>query len=162
MRSCCLVCDQSGRDPAPSNDVVRLDLEDVGEVATQRDLELKAYPLHAVVGKVQIFMHTAVDHTTDDKAKCAVGNYAVGCRYIAIGQIKLLGIVGDRATVQENPRLAIRVDGPTADHPRIIEIETPLARPVDLTVRLADQQRLTVVDRDLLRTDLNLEWQSLL
>ena len=66
--------------------------------------------------------------------------------------------MGDRATVQESPGLAIRVNGPTADDPRVIEIKTPLARPVDLTVRLADQQRLTVVDRDLLRTDLNLEW----
>src|SRR5262249_10957125 len=134
------------------------DLEDVGEVATQRDLELKVHPLHAVVGKVQILVHAAVDHPADDKAKRAAWNNAVGGRNAGIGEIGARRIVGDRATVQKNPGLAIRVDGPTADDARIIEIETLLARPVDLTVRLADQHGLTVVDRDLVRTDLNLEW----
>jgi hypothetical protein len=147
-----------GRNPTAAYDVVRFDFEDVGKVAAQRDLELKAYAPHAVVGKVQILVQPAVDHSTDNEAERAIRNNAVGGRNAAIGEIGPRGIVGDRAAVQENPRLAIGVNSPTADHPRIIEIETLLARPIDLTVRIADQQRLTVVDRCLVRTDLNLEW----
>jgi hypothetical protein len=147
-----------GRNPTATYDVVRLDLEDVGEVATQRDLELKAHPLHAVVGKVQILVHAAVNHSADNETERAARNNAVRGRNAAIGEVGARGVVGDRATVQENPGLAICVNGPTADDPRIIEIETLLARPVDLTVRLADQHGLTVVDRDLVRADLNLEW----
>ena len=103
-------------------------------------------------------MQAAIDHSTDNKAKRAACNNPIGGRNPAIGEIGARGIVGDRAAVQENPWLAIRINGPTADHPRIIEIETLLARPVDLAVGLADQHRLTVVDRDLVRTNLNFEW----
>ena len=62
-----------GRNPTAAYDVVRFDFEDVGKFAAQRDLELKAYPPHAVVGKVQILVQPAVDHSTDNKAKRAAG-----------------------------------------------------------------------------------------
>src|SRR5260370_33741836 len=39
-------------DPTAAHDAAGLHLEDVCEVATQRDLKLKAYPLHAVIGDV--------------------------------------------------------------------------------------------------------------
>src|SRR5207253_367601 len=55
-------------DPTAAHDAAGLHLEDVCEVATQRDLELKAYPLHAVVGDVEILVHAAVDRSADDKA----------------------------------------------------------------------------------------------
>jgi len=65
----------------------RFDFEDVGKVAAQRDLELKAYAPHAVVGKVQILVQPAVDHSTDNEAERAIRNNAVGGRNAAIGEI---------------------------------------------------------------------------
>jgi hypothetical protein len=46
---------------------------------------------------------------------------------------------------------------PAADHAGVEEIEALLARLVDLPVGFADQHRLSLVDRDLMGTNLDLE-----
>src|SRR5262245_27735871 len=69
--------------------------------------------------------------------------------------------MGDRTSVEKIPRFAIGVDGPAADDPRVKEIEALVARPVDLPVWLADQHGLALMDGDLMRTDLNLEWHRI-
>ncbi len=43
---------------------------------------------------------------------------------------------------------------------RVKEVKTFVARPLDMAVRLADEHCLALVDRDLLRTDMNLEWHG--
>src|SRR5262245_6839374 len=68
--------------------------------------------------------------------------------------------MGDGTAVKEAPGFAVGIDGPTANHARIKEIKPLLARPIDLPVRFSDQHCLPLVDRDLVRTDLNLEWQD--
>src|SRR6478736_1614143 len=40
-----------------AHDVVGLDFENIGEIATHCDLELKAHSLHAVVGNIQVLVH---------------------------------------------------------------------------------------------------------
>src|SRR5262249_27489251 len=64
-------------DPAATHDVAGFHLKNVCEVATQRDLKLKAYPLRAVVGDVEILVHTAADRTADDQAERALRDDAV-------------------------------------------------------------------------------------
>ena len=49
-------------DPATAHNVARLHLENVGKIASQRDLELKSHRLHAVVDDVEILVHAAADH----------------------------------------------------------------------------------------------------
>src|SRR5262245_16816690 len=65
--------------------------------------------------------------------------------------------MGDRTPIEQIPGLAIGVDGPTADDARVEEVEALLARPVDLPIWLAHQHRLSLMDGDLVRTDLDLE-----
>src|SRR5215475_5096254 len=69
--------------------------------------------------------------------------------------------MSDGTPIEEGPRFAVSVDGPTADDPCVKEVESLLARPVDLPVRFRDQHCLALVDRDLVRTDLNLERHDL-
>src|SRR5262245_44185371 len=68
--------------------------------------------------------------------------------------------MGDGTAVKEAPGFAVGIDGPTANHARIKEIKPLLARPIDLPVRFSDQHCLPLVDRDLVWTDLNLEWHD--
>src|SRR5262245_3962231 len=56
-------------DPAATHDVAGFHLKNVCKVATQRDLKLKAYPLHAVVGNVEILVHAAAYRSADDQAE---------------------------------------------------------------------------------------------
>src|SRR5262249_58592518 len=79
---------------------------------------------------------------------------------LSICEMNSCCIVSDGTPVQEIPGFAVSVNGPTADDPRIKEIKPLLARPVDLPVRFSDQHCLALVDRDLVRTDLNLEWHD--
>src|SRR5258708_5066684 len=52
-------------DPASAHNTARLHLEDVCEVATDHDLELKPNRLHAVVGDVKVFVQPAPDRPAD-------------------------------------------------------------------------------------------------
>ena len=149
-------------DPAPAHDVARLHLEDVGEVAAQRDLELESHRLHAVVGDVEIFVQAAADRPADGEAERARRDRAVFGEQRAIGEKDAGGIVADGAAIQQFPGFAVGIDGPAADDAGIEEIETLFARPVDLPVLLADQHRLTLVDGDLRWADLDLERHEVL
>jgi hypothetical protein len=70
--------------------------------------------------------------------------------------------VGNGTSVEQLPWLTVGIDAPAANHARIEEIQALLARPVDLSVRLADQDCLTKMNGYLRRTDVNLEWHDML
>jgi len=55
-------------DPASTHNRARLHLEDVGEIAAERDLELEFHGLNAVVGDVEIFVHPVADPAADSQA----------------------------------------------------------------------------------------------
>jgi len=48
-------------DLATAYDAARFNLEDVGKVGSEGDLELKTHRFHAVVGDVEIFVQAAAD-----------------------------------------------------------------------------------------------------
>src|SRR6516162_11013299 len=125
-------------DPAPAHNPARLHLEDVGEVAAERDLELEPHRLHAVVGDVKVFVHAPADGSAYGKAQCARRDRAVFGEQGPIGQEYAGCVVADGAAVQQLPGFAVGIDRPTADNPRVEEVETPFARPFDLPVLLAD------------------------
>ena len=91
------------------------------------------------------------------QAKGAGGDRAILGQEGAVGLEDAGGVIGNGAAVQQVPRLAVGVHAPAADHPRVEEIQAVVAGPVDLAVRFRDQHRLSLVDGDLRRTDLDLE-----
>ena len=74
-----------------------------------------------------------------------------------VGEEDTCRVIVDGAAVQQLPRFAVGVDRPTADNPRVEEVEALVARPIDLPVRLADEHGLALVDGNLRWTNLNLE-----
>jgi hypothetical protein len=144
-------------DVTTAHDVVRLYFKYIGEVATQRYLKLKIHARHTVVGQVEVLVQSPADQPADNETKCAGRNDAVRGRYRSIRKINSRGVGRYRASIEEIPRLAVRVNGPTVDDSRVEEIESLLAGRVDLSIGFTYQYRLAVVDRNLVRTNLNLE-----
>src|SRR5262249_25461504 len=140
---------------ASTYDVARLHLKDVSKITSQRDFELKTHRLHAVVGDVEIFVQAADDRSTDREANGALRDGAVLGENGFVGEKDACGMIVDGAAVQELPRFAIGVNCPVADNSRVEKVEALLARPADLPVWLADEHRLTLVDGDLWRADMN-------
>ena len=60
-----------GSNSATAHNALRFHLKQVGEVAANRDLKLKAHSLHAVVGDFDILMHATSDPSADRKPECA-------------------------------------------------------------------------------------------
>jgi hypothetical protein len=113
--------------------------------------------LHAVIGDIHIFVEAATDRSTDRQPERALSNRSVFAHQRPVGEKDAAGVVTDGAAIECLPRLAIRVDRPTAEDTRITEIKALFAGPFDLAVRLGNQHRLALVYGDLLRTDLYLE-----
>jgi hypothetical protein len=146
---------------AAADNVVRFYLENIGKITAYGNLKLEVDPLHAVVGDVDVFVHASVDHSADHQAERALRDNSPRRGNFRIGQISPRGVGGDRSAVQQVPMFAVRIDPPTADNAGIQEIEAPFAWPVDLAVRFGDQHCLPVMDRYLMRADLNLEWHRI-
>ena len=138
-----------GLDAAAADDAVALDLEDVGEVGADGDFEIETDRVEAVVGDFEMLLHAAVDLAADDQAQHARGDRTVLGEEGAVGLEDAGGVIGDGAAVQQVPGLAIGIDRPGADEAGVAEIEAALAGGIDLAVRVADQDRLGLVDGDL-------------
>src|SRR5207248_8692855 len=115
------------------------------------------YRLHTIIGDVEVFVHATADRPADGQSERAWRNCAVFGEDRPIGEEYAARVVADGAAVQQFPRFAIGINGPTADDARVEEVEALFARPVDLPVLLADQHRLALVDGDLGWADLDLE-----
>src|ERR1700730_10664320 len=146
-----------GCDPPPAYNVARLHLEEIREVATDGDFKLKFYRLHAVVGNVEIFVHAAINPSADGKAERTRRNDTRLRRERTVRKEDARRVISDGAAIQQLPRFSIGVDGPTADNARIDEVKPPFAWPIDLSVWITDKDGLALVNRDLRRTDLDLE-----
>src|SRR6185312_15809631 len=63
---------------------------------------------------------------------------------------------GDGASVQEVPGFTICINRPSANDPGVTEIHSVIAWPLHLPVGICNQYRLSLMDRDLRRPNLNL------
>src|SRR3984893_3818713 len=104
--------------------------------------------------------HAAINPSADGEAERARRNDAGFRRERTVGKEDARRVIGDSSAVQQFPRFSIGVDSPTADNARIEEIKAPFTWPIDLSVGVADQDGLALVDGDLRRTDLNHEWHG--
>ena len=82
-------------DLATAHDAGRFHLEDIGEVASERDLKLEPHGLHAVVGDVEVFVHPTADRSADSEAKGARRNRAVLRKDGLIGQEDACRVIVD-------------------------------------------------------------------
>ncbi len=145
-----------GDPPAPHN-FAGFDLENVGEIASNRQFELKPHVLAIVIGDVEVFVHSAVNRARQDQPEGALRNFAVLRWNPAIRQVNPRGVIGDRSAIQQLPAFAIRVNRPTADDPRIQKVEAMVRRPLYAPVVLGDENGSRMVNGDLRGTDLYFE-----
>src|SRR6516164_7208857 len=89
-----------GGDLAAAYDLARLHLENIGKVASQRDFELKAHRLQAVVGDIEILVHAADDRSADREADGAWRDRTVFGENGFIGEEDARGMVIDGTAVQ--------------------------------------------------------------
>ena len=144
-------------DAAAPHDLVALDLENVGKICTDRDLQVEANRIPAVVGDLDILVQPAIYVATDHQTQRARRDRPILAHEGAVGLEDARRMVGDGAAVQQIPRRAVGIDCPGTDHPGVTEIQPTFAGPVHLPVRLGHQHRLSLMDGDLGRTNLNLE-----
>ena len=144
-------------DAAAPHDLVALDLEDVGEIGADRDLQIEAH-------RVRLLLVMSISSCSPpsiwrpiNEAQCACRDRPVLAHEGAVGQEDARRVIGDGAAVQQVPLFAIRIDRPGADHPGVAEIKPACAGPDHLPVGVGHQHRLTLMDGDLRRADLNLE-----
>src|ERR1700730_13520346 len=86
-----------GGDPPSAYNVARFHLEEIREVATDGDLKLEFYRLHAVVGDVEIFMHATMDPSADGEAERArrnEANHIVACFRRFDRMFQGMGVIG--------------------------------------------------------------------
>ena len=146
-----------GNNPATPDDFFAFHLEDIGEIAADGDFQVEADRVAIVVGDFHVLPHAAADMAAQRQAEGFGRDRTILRAEFGIGLEDASAEVGDRAAVQQVPLLSIGIDVPTADDPGIEEVQTFVAGPGNLAVRVGDQHRLPLVDRDLRRADLNLE-----
>ena len=110
-----------GGNPAAAHDALGFNLKEIGEVAADRDLELKAYPPHTVVSDFNILVHTASDPSADREAEYAFWYSAAFCREYAIREKYPSSVICDCAAIEQRPWFTISVDRPIADNACIPE-----------------------------------------
>ncbi len=151
------LCDQAVAIAAATNDVARLDLEEIGEVAAHDDLEVELDLGHAVVEHVEILVNPSADGPADQQSKGSGRDLADLGVERPVSEENAIGVVGDVAAVQEIPRLAVGEDLPRRDYPGVRMVEALVRRPPNLTVRLGDEHAVALVDRKPRRSDCDLE-----
>ena len=110
-----------GSNPAAAYDTGRFYLKQIGEVAANRYLKLKAYPLHAVVGDFDILVHAVSDPSADREAEYAFWYNAAFGRECMVRQKYASSVISDRAAIEQHPWFTISVDRPIADNACIAE-----------------------------------------
>ena len=100
---------------------------------------------------------TLADRSAELKQQCPRLDLAVLCNDSRVCHKYIGGEVSDRPGVQELPVIAVCVDLPGTDDPRIPDKEPALCRPSDLSVEIGDQQTMTLIDGQQRRADSNFE-----
>jgi hypothetical protein len=110
-----------GSNPAAAHDALRFHLKEIGEVAANPYLKLKAYAPHTVVGDFDVLVHTASDPAADREAEHAFWYGAAFRREYAVREKYPSSVICDCAAVEQRPWFTISVDRPIADKACIAE-----------------------------------------
>ncbi len=116
-------------DPPAPDDASALDLEDVGEVAADRDFKVEVHALAAVIGHLDQLVHAAVDHPAQHEAQRSRRHLPGLAGECAVGQEHPRAVIHRRPAVQQVPLLAVRIERVGADDARVEEVEPLVGRP---------------------------------
>ena len=98
-----------GSNPTAAHDAVRFYLKQIGEVAANRYLKLKAYAPHTVVSDFDILVQTASDPSTDREAEHAFWYSAAFRREYAVREKYPSSVICDCAAIEQRPWFTISV-----------------------------------------------------
>src|ERR1700741_1901539 len=99
-----------------------LNFKDVSKVASKRHLKLKTHWFHAVVSDVEIFVQATAQGSADGKAERTRRDRTIFGEDRSVGEEDPRCVIVDGTTVQQLPRLAVSVDRPVADDPRVEKV----------------------------------------
>ena len=81
-------------------DTVALHLKDIGEIGTDRDLQIEAYWALTIIGDVDVLVQPAIDMAADHQAQSARRNRPVLTHEGAISLEDTRRVIGDGTAVQ--------------------------------------------------------------
>src|SRR3954466_2214357 len=97
-----------GLDAPSANELVRLDLEQIGEIRTESDLEVESDRTQAVIVDVEVLVNPFSDRATERQPDDAGRNFSVFRREGSIHQVDTRGVVAHGAARQPRPWFAVR------------------------------------------------------
>ena len=109
-------------DPAAAQDAAGLHLEDVGEVAADRQFQVEAHGVAAVVGDGIRLVHAAADGPAEHHAEGAGRHVPALAGEGAVGQEDAGGVVGGGTAVDQLPGLAVGIQGVCTDKAGVEEV----------------------------------------
>ena len=151
-----------GVDVTAPHELVVLDLEEVGEVGAQRDLEMEPDGVEAVVGEIEILVDAFVDDSRDGQRERALGDVTVLGGDGPVREVHAHRVVRGRARRQRRPRLTVGRDGVVADETGVIREHAELALAGDLAGQVGHHEGAALVDGEHGGTDADLYRRRLL
>ena len=140
---------------AASNERIPPDVEDVGEVRLDRDLDRQPNRPASVVDDVDVLVDPARDRSIHpDRERVAVDLPDVVEQRI-VRELEARREELDRRGVQEDGPLAVDPQLVAGDEPRVAGEEAIVGPADDAAIRLADEEAIVAIDRDRGRTDLH-------
>src|SRR5204863_6536866 len=97
------------------HDVLRLHLEDIRKIASQRDFQVESYGHRSMVGNVEVFMDAAPQRTANRQTQNVSRDVAVFRRKCGVGQENARSVVSHITAVEQIPFNAVREHAPAAD-----------------------------------------------
>lgn len=141
------------RDITFADHAFRLNLEDVGEVGPQRDLEREPHRLHSVVLNVKVFVDALVDGPAQDQTQSSGFNVTEFGGDSRIGKIRARGVVGNSARILQNPMCSIGECLVVADVAGVVRVESLVCIRGDAAVRFSEDERIASRDGNERRAD---------
>jgi hypothetical protein len=150
----------SRHDAAAAHHLVRLYFEQVSKIASERDFQIEANRLHAVIHNLQVFVNASGEAAPDLKPDSAGWNCSLLGGNGSIDQANPHRVMRNVCEIEQIPALAVSPDLPTAEQACIEEVQTFVAGRMNLTVVLGNKRAIALVDDGVGRTNCNFKRHS--
>jgi len=143
---------------ATPHELLRADVEDVGEVRLDGDLHRDPDRAARVAGEVVVLVHATGDRLVDPQAERLARDPALGIEQLGVRVLEPRGVELDGRRVEQDRPLAVEEEVVVADESRVAGEEAFVCVLADAAVRLAHDESVVPVDRDGRGADL--DWQA--
>src|SRR5262245_4059399 len=124
------------------------DFEDVGEIGTNRDLEIEAQALTTVAPNIQVLVKPLSDHAFQDESYGPRCNFPMHGDDPGIDQVGSGRIISDRAGIQDGPGLAIDIKLIVTYVSSIMRIEALVSSIRDRPIEFGNQECVSMINGD--------------